>query len=333
MKTRVLLIVGSILAGLAVAYGFGGSAAFARIAQLPAWPFAVGLAMIALGWLANAERLRLLVSGLGPRLTRREAIPLVMATEFSYAVTPAGAGGPLTVIYLLTRRGLPAARAAALCTVDQLLDLVFFLSLLPLLAVLLLGGYAPVQLQHQLLLLALTLTGGLGLAALALWKYRRVLLFTGRLLRVLRIRRARRMRLARTFMRFRSGIRLILALPRRRLLALYALCAAHWLLRYSVLFLLVKGAGAEVAWSMLVLIQMLALTAGQISLLPGGSGTVELAFGALMSRWLDPATAVAVMLEWRFVLYYWYLLAGAPFFTAQILRRRKQSALNLSRTA
>lgn len=333
MKMRALLIVGSILAGLAVAYGFGGPAAFARIAQLPAWPFAAGLAMIALGWLVNAERLRLLVGGLGPRLTRREAIPLVMATEFSYAATPAGAGGPLTVIYLLTRHGLPAARAAALCTVDQLLDLVFFLSLLPLLAALLLGGYAPVQLQHQLLLLALTLAGGLGLAALALWKYRRVLLFTGRLLRVLRIRRVRRMRLARAFMRFRRGVRLILALPRRRLLAVYALCAAHWLLRYSVLFVLIKGAGAEVAWSTLVLIQMLALTAGQLSLLPGGSGTVELAFGALMSRWLDPATAVAVMLEWRFVLYYWYLLAGAPFFVAQILRRRKQSTLNLSRTA
>ncbi|MCC6208484.1 MAG: flippase-like domain-containing protein [Gammaproteobacteria bacterium] len=333
MRARVLLIVGSILAGLAVAYAFGGTAAFARIAQLPAWPFAAGLAMIVLGWLVNAERLRLLARGLGPRLTRRETIQLVMATEFSYAATPAGAGGPLTAIYLLTRHGIPAARAAALCTVDQLLDLVFFLTLLPLLAALLLGGYAPIQLQYQLLLLALMLVGGLVLAALALWKYRRALLFTGRILRALRIRRVRRVRLARAFVRFRHGIRLILALPRRRLLAVYALCAAHWLLRYSVLFVLIKGAGADVAWSTLILVQMLALTAGQLSLLPGGSGTVELVFGAMMSRWLDPATAVAVMLEWRFVLYYWYLLAGAPFFVAQILRRRKQTVLELTRTA
>ena len=190
----------------------------------------------------------------------------------------------------------------------------------PLWAVLLLSGYAPVQLQHQLVLLALVLVGGLGLAGLVLWKYRRALLLTGRLLRALRIAHARRVRLARAFVRFRRGIRLILALPRRRLLAVYALCATHWLLRYSVLFVLTVGAGADVTWSTLILVQMLALTAGQISLLPGGSGTVELAFGVLMSRWLDPTTAAAVMLEWRFVLYYWYLLAGAPFFVAQIMR-------------
>ena len=329
MKVRALLIVLSVLAGLAVAFAYGGPGAFARMGELPLWPLAAGLAMIVLGWHVNAARLRLLVRGLGLRLTQREAFPLVMATEFSYAATPAGAGGPLACIFLLTRRGVSAAQAAALCTIDQLLDLVFFLTLLPLLAVLLLSGYAPVQLQHQLILLALVLVGGLGLAGLVLWKYRRALLLTGRLLRALRIAHARRVRLARAFVRFRRGIRLILALPRRRLLAVYALCAAHWLLRYSVLFVLTVGAGADVTWSTLILVQMLALTAGQISLLPGGSGTVELAFGALMSRWLDPATAAAVMLEWRFVLYYWYLLAGAPFFISQILRRKQADGLEI----
>jgi uncharacterized protein (TIRG00374 family) len=132
-------------------------------------------------------------------------------------------------------------------------------------------------------------------------------------------------RLARTFVHFRRGVRLILALPRRRLIAVYALCAAHWLLRYSVLFVLSVGAGAGITWSTLVLVQMLVLTAGQISLLPGGSGAVELTFGLLMSRWLDPATTAALLLEWRFIIYYWYLIAGAPFFTAQILRRGREA--------
>lgn len=321
MKVRALLIALSVVTGLAVALAYGGIAAFGRMAQLPLWPLAAGLVMIVLGWHMNAARLRLLVRGLGLRLTQREAFPLVMATEFSYAATPAGAGGLLTYILLLKRRGVPAPRAAALCTIDQLLDLVFFLTLLPLLAVLLVSGYAPVELRHQLALLALVLVGGLALAGVTLWKYRRALLIAGRVLRALRIARARRVRLARVFVRFRRGIRLILALPRRRLLAVYALCAAHWLLRYSVLFVLTVGAGADVTWSTLILVQMLALGAGQISLLPGGSGTVELTFGVLMSRWLDPATTAAVLLEWRFILYYWYLLAGAPFFAAQVLRR------------
>jgi uncharacterized protein (TIRG00374 family) len=320
MNMRALLIALSIVIGLAVALAYGGTGAIARMAQLPLWPLAAGLGMIVLGWNVNAARLRLLVSGLGRRITQREAFPLVLATEFSYAASPAGAGGLLTYVYLLQQRGIPAARAAALCAIDQLLDLVFFITLLPLLAVLLVTGYAPDPLRHQLALLALVLIGGLAVFALMLWQHRRLLLLGGRLLHALRIGHRRRMRLARTVVRFRRGIRLILALPRRRLLAVYALCAAHWLLRYSVLFVLTIGAGADVTWSTLILVQMLALTAGQISLLPGGSGAVELTFGALMSRWLDPATTAAVLIEWRFIIYYWYLIAGAPFFTAQVLR-------------
>jgi uncharacterized protein (TIRG00374 family) len=323
MKARTLLIALSVLISLSVALACGGTAAFARVAQLPLWPLGAGLAMVVLGWHVNTARLRLLVRGLGLRLTHREAFPLVMAGEFSFAATPAGAGGLLTYIFLLKRHGLPATQATALCTVDQLLDLVFFLTLLPLLAALLLTGYAPVQLRHQLALLAMVLLGGLVIIGLTVWKYRRVLLWAGRVLRALRIARARRVRLARIFVRFRRGIHLILALPRRRLLAVYALCAAHWFLRYSVLFVLCAGTGAGITWSTLILVQMLALTAGQISLLPGGSGAVELTFGVLMSHWLEPATAAAVLLEWRFILYYWYLIAGVPFFTAQVVHRGK----------
>lgn len=60
---------------------------------------------------------------------------------------------------------------------------------------------------------------------------------------------------------------------------------------------------------------------------------MELAFGAMMSRWLDPATAAAVLLEWRFILYYWYLIAGAPFFAAQVLRRGKSRTTPFYRPA
>lgn len=320
MKARTLLIVLSIVVSLAVSLAYGGMEVFARIAQLPQWPLAAGLGMVVLSWLVNTARLRLLVRGLDLRLTYRETFPLVMATEFSIAATPVGTGGLLTLIYLLKRHGLPVAQATALYTIDQLLDLVFFFTLLPLLAVLLVSGYAPIHLQHQLALLAMVLMGGLACIALTVWNYRRMLLLAGRLLRALRIARTRRTQLARAFVHFRRGIRLILALPRQRLLAVYALCAAHWLLRYSVLFVLSTGAGAGFTWSTLILVQMLALTAGQISLLPGGSGAVELTFGLIMSHRLDATTTAVLLLEWRFILYYWSLIVGAPFFTWQMVQ-------------
>lgn len=319
MKARTLLIVLSIIVSFAVSFAYGGMGAFARMAQLPQWPLAAGLGMIVLSWQVNTVRLRLLVRGLGLRLTHREAFPIVMATEFSIAATPAGAGGLLTLVSLLKRHGLPGAQAIALYTIDQLIDLVFFLTLLPLLAVFLATGYAPLQLRHQLVLLASVLIGGLTFIALSVWNYRRMLLWVGKLLRALRIARARRVRLARTFMHFRRGVRLILAMPRQRLFAVYVLSSAHWLLRYSVLFVLSTGANAAITWSTLILVQVLALTAGQISLLPGGSGTAELTFGLIISRWLDPVTTAVLLLEWRFILYYLSLIAGAPYFTRQLL--------------
>src|SRR5690606_40330907 len=82
------------------------------------------LGMILLGWNFNALRLRLLL--VGRPMGQGQALGVVMATEFAICATPAGAGGPLTLMALLMRHGLRPAQGTAIYTVEQLGDLLVF---------------------------------------------------------------------------------------------------------------------------------------------------------------------------------------------------------------
>src|SRR3546814_4960124 len=86
---------------------------------------------------------------------------------------------------------------------------------------------------------------------------------------------SRKRRWARKVLGFRNALVDCFRLPRRLLLAVFGLTTLHWLLRFSVLYLTLRGLGGELAWAWTFLVQLLALTAGQLSLLPGGAGRSE----------------------------------------------------------
>lgn len=313
MNRYVTLVALALLLALGIPLLLGGGEALVRLMDAPAWLFAVGIAMVFGCWGFNTARVRVMLTAVGRPLPFRDTLGIVMATDFAICATPAASGGPVVFVHLLHRRGLTVARAAALYALHQLLDLVFFLSALVPLGLYLLwqpGGHLawPFFALGVLLILGLFLTWALGR-----W-YRPILLLGGRLLRHLRVSPQRRRRLARGLLRFRATLRFMLSLPRTRLLLLYSLCVGHWLLRYSILYVIVLALGAQVSWAYAFLTQMLALSAGQLSLLPGGSGGVELGFSALLAPYLDPPTLAATLLLWRFFTYWWYLIAGAPAF-------------------
>jgi hypothetical protein len=68
-------------------------------------------------------------------------------------------------------------------------------------------------------------------------------------------------------------------------------------LRYSVLYLVLRGWGGP-AVDPSFLVQMLSLSAGQFSLLPGGAGAAELTSATLLTP-LVGSTAAAAILIWR----------------------------------
>ena len=108
----------------------------------------------------------------------------------------------------------------------------------------------------------------------------------------------------------RRGLEETLAVPRRRLLLMFSLCLCHWLLRYSVIYVAVLALGEHLDWVYGFFVQMVAMGAGHLTLLPGGAGGAEVAGAALLNPWLTSVTTATTIVVWRFFTFYWYLLAG-----------------------
>jgi len=315
MKHRywVLLLFGLGL-GVGIPILLGGEALLPVLGRFPVTWLLLLLGMIVLAWNFNAGRVRLLTGGMGHRLSQRQALATIMATEFAICATPGGSGGPVVYGWLLHRLGLPMAAGMALYAVDQLVDMVFFVTILAGFAIYWLLVPSDLHIGWQLLVLGGLLLAGLFGAWWGIHHYRRFLLFIGRVLRRFRISANRRRRLARRALEFRRNLRLVQAYSSRRLLGVYLLCVGHWLLRYSVLYFAVLGVGGSISWSYAFVVQMLSLTAGNATLLPGGSGGAEASGSLLLLPYLDAGTAAGAILIWRFVTFYWYLIAGAPVF-------------------
>ena len=234
--------------------------------------------------------------------------------------TPGGSGGPLTLMALLARNGVRPAHGSAVFAMDQLSDLLFFLCALVGILFYALFQNLSQRLEWMLMLSAVSLFGGLLACVLVARYHRRLIRLSARLLCHLRVKSSTRRRWARKILHFLAAFTDTLKLPRQTLFQVFGLTCLHWALRYSVLYLALKGLGADVQWAWSFLIQMLSLSAGQFSLLPGGAGAAELTSAALLAPMVGKSTAAAAILIWRAVTYYFYLVAGGPVFFLMVGR-------------
>lgn len=311
---RLLWLLLALSMALLVPALLGGTDLLARLRAFAPGLLLGLLGMILLCWIINAIRLRLLLGSQGSNLGRIRSLGVIMATEFAICTTPGGSGGPLTLMALLARDRIGPARSSAVFAADQLNDLLFFLC-----ALLGIAGYALFHtLNHSLEAMlagsALLMAGALA-GTVALVGYRRPMLrLNGRLLRKLKVSPARRRRWTRKVLHFFRALADTWRLPKRTLALVFALTCVHWGLRYSVLYLALRGLGVDLQWIVSFLVQMLALSAGQFSLLPGGAGAAELTSASLLTPLVGKSTAAAAIVIWRAVTYYFYLFAGGPVF-------------------
>ncbi len=316
MKRPWWLLAAALPLSLLIPFAIGGWDGLAELGKIPLKVVAAGVAMVSLGWVAQSLKLKLIMGGVGESISARKALATVLASEFASSATPAGTGAAITETYLLHRHGLSSAKAASVFALEQILDLFFFVTALVVLALVLLTGPDDFHLGFQIATMAMLLVGGFA----GLWffarHYRPVLLWSGKLLARFRVSARRRKNIARWVIRFRHGLGLILGFSRWRLSSIYVLAACHWMLRYSALYLIIEALGFHVPWSYLFFIQMFSLGIGQMTLMPGGSGSVEISFSILLAPWLGASSIAATLIAWRFVTYYWYFIIGGPVFLA-----------------
>jgi len=113
-------------------------------------------------------------------------------------------------------------------------------------------------------------------------------------------------------MQFRHSVKAVLTMDRRRLVAVYLLCAAHWSLRYGILPVTLYLLGEDVPVAYLFVVQSVALFVGHLTAVPAGAGTADLTFAALLSAYLPASSGASVLLIWRFCTFHWYVIVGAP---------------------
>ncbi|QYX47345.1 flippase-like domain-containing protein [Pseudomonas tussilaginis] len=311
---RLLWLPLALILALLVPVLLGGSDLLARLRAFDPGLMLGLLGMIVLCWVINTIRLRLLLGNHRTRLGRLRSLGVIMATEFAICTTPGGSGGPLTLMALLARDRIGPAHSGAVFAADQINDLLFFLC-----ALLGIAGYTLFHTLNRslegLLLSSALLMFGVLIGGVALVTYRQVLLrLTGSLLRRLKVSTAKRRRWTRKVLHFFRALAETWRLPKRTLALVFALTCLHWSLRYSVLYLALLGLGVNLQWILSFLVQMLSLSAGQFSLLPGGAGAAELTSATLLTPMVGKSTAAAAIVIWRAVTYYFYLIVGGPVF-------------------
>lgn len=174
--------------------------------------------------------------------------------------------------------------------------------------------------EWLLIISAVSLFGGLCSCVLLARYHRRLIRLSGRVLARMNVQPNTRRRWARKLLHFLAAFIDTLKLPWQTLSKVFALTCVHWLLRYSVLYLALRGLGADLQWAWSFLVQMLSLGAGQFSLLPGGAGAAELTSAALLAPMVGKSTAAAAILIWRVVTFYFYLVVGGPVFLLMLGR-------------
>lgn len=319
MSRGILLLIG-LLVAVAVPVLLGGGETWGRLQAFPLRWLLIMFAMVLLCWGINTLRLRLLLGDQRDRVTPVKSLGVVMAAEFAWCATPGGSGGPLTIMALLARSGVRPARGSAVFAMDQLSDLLFFLCALSGILIYALFQHLSDRMEWLLIVSALSLTGGLFSCVLVARYHRRLIRLSGRLLAGMNVEPRTRRRWARQLLHFLAAFTDALKLPWQTLIKVFVLTYVHWSLRYSVLYLALRGLGADVQWAWTFLIQMLSLGAGQFSLLPGGAGAAELTSAALLAPMVGKSTAAAAILIWRVVTFYFYLLVGGPVFLLMLGR-------------
>ncbi|MBD9602676.1 hypothetical protein DFS28_11115 [Pseudomonas sp. 478] len=319
MSRGILLLV-ALLAAVLIPSLLGGTETWSRLQSFPLTWLLIMFGMILLCWVLNTMRLRLLLGDQRDKVSPFRSLGVVMAAEFAYCATPGGSGGPLTIMALLARHDVRPARGSAVFAMDQLSDLLFFLCALSAILIYALFQHLSQRMEWLLTVSAISMFGGL-FSCVAVARYHRVLIrLSGRVLARLNVKTTTRLRWARKLLHFLAAFTDTLKLPFQTLITVFALTCLHWILRYSVLYLALRGLGADLQWAWSFLIQMLSLSAGQFSLLPGGAGAAELTSAALLAPMVGKSTAAAAILIWRAVTYYFYLLVGGPVFLLMLGR-------------
>ena len=301
----------AIIVSLAVPLLIGGKQALIQIRDLPAKTYLILFLVIAVSWLARALKLHLLLRTLGATLIFARAFAISLAIDFAFISTPAGIGGYAACLYFSRRSGISISGATTLTFVDQLLDLSFFVCILPIAAL----SLAWTDLPKTLSMLAFGTSAVVIVAGIVAALMHRQLvqwlcsdnLFTRRWPRL----RDRQQHLREFIASVKRDSKLLLAGPPTTTVLIVVSTAIQWITRYGVLWVALILLGHRVPFALTLLSQSLVLHAAMWTGVPAGGGSAELGLGAALLMLVPSTTIATALILWRLTTFHLCLVAGS----------------------
>ncbi len=282
--------------------------------------------LIACSWFCSGMRIRLLCESLGYNLSRRQAMAVILSSEFGMAASPGGTGAPVILLSFLRKAGLPLTTATSVLAADLGADIAFFAIFIPVAFLILLNGPEYNDFIEMLRLPLFIVLGILFAAVIFLlfvfhnreWM-RRIfhLLNAGEFGRKHRLAvrfRYLKWNMRQSYRRIMDNVTYFYRCRRDLFAANFALACIQWFARYSVLpIILMAFSGARNGWP-LVLVQAFLFGASLLLIVPGGGGSVEVVMSLLLGHFVPLSMVGVTLVLWRFFTYHLYLIVGGTVF-------------------
>jgi hypothetical protein len=277
------------------------------------------IAVTFLAWLLNGIKLKVLSSGVGVKIKFFHAVELGLVDRFFSNITPSGIGGQPIKTAAMMKFDISSGKAGAVVVVELLLRLFFFAFSLPLviykISDIFFDYVRPIFLSIGTAIFISTL---IILIYLMLYK---VKLFLKLSFSLLNIKLSRKLigeekiyswkrKLAEEIKIFNSTIWTYIKSGLFELFIAFLLTVLLWMLRFTILYFIIKGFNLEIELGFIILVQLLIYTTVLFIPVPGGSG-IEVLLAVILNRFFPLSLVGIIAALWRFFTYYSYIFIGS----------------------
>lgn len=308
-------VVVSVLLGLAglglVLLWLGEDLTFA--VKVPAWAYAVGLALALLNYLTGTWRIQVLARLDGVRVGFKEAIRAYALGLFSAAITPGNTGQAPTMVLSLAADGVPARNAWSMAVMIWISDLLFLALTLPVSVLVmarstrLISGYYPGMIAGVLFASSLLVLW------ILIYRMRWIQKLASQLMRLPILKRWRA-QVVEFIGRLEQSGKTLWRAPLSRQLFVHACTAVVYLSTYFTFYVVMASLRPNTPLLTTMAAAQLPTVAASFFPTPGGAGLLEVTAATLV-RGKDTAAAI---LAWRLLTHYLRMLVG-PVLGAHVI--------------
>lgn len=309
--SRIISIVLLLVSlGLAVPLLVGGWGSLSTLWTLaPIETFFLLVVMVVV-WSLNVIRLRLLFDRTMPRLGYWRLMRIYMATEFVSKTTPLGLAAPAAAVSLLAPHGVSASSSLVVFGVSAFMDAVVLVALIACLAVSELTASAGGGMVMGMLLYAAVMTAVIVGTAMLLYRHKLVYVIVSAAPGFSLTGHRGKVFTRRLVVGLHRALARLTRIPRSRLVLSWLACLLYWGAYMSTLYLCIVALGGDVDWVQAGFIQGVSMGMGHLLMIPGGAGGADITGALLLEPLLGATLAAAVIILWRFLMLYLYLLVG-----------------------